>query len=177
MAESRQSRRGFLKIATTAMGGAIGAIIAFPLVRYVLFPVGRRVVTSGSDPVDVMNAAELKPGAPPVRVQIRASQVRDGWGAAADVPLGAAWVRKTAEGKVEALSSVCPHLGCAVDFDAEGGVFKCPCHRSAFAADGNKISGPSKRGLDPLPVKVGDDGRVKVTFIRYRTDIAEREPV
>lgn len=177
MAESQQSRRGFLKIATTAIGGAIGAIIAFPLVRYLLYPVGRRVVSSGGEPIDVMNEAELKPGAPPVRVQIRASEMRDGWGAAADIPLGAAWVRKTEEGAVEALSSICPHLGCAVDFDGESGVFKCPCHRSAFAADGNKLSGPSKRGLDPLPVEVDNDGRIKLTFIRYRTDIAEREPV
>jgi Rieske Fe-S protein len=76
---------------------------------------------------------------------------------------------------VQALSAVCPHLGCAVDFDTQAGVFKCPCHKSAFGLDGAKISGPSKRGLDPLPVRV-DDGRVKVTFIRFRSDIAEREP-
>jgi menaquinol-cytochrome c reductase iron-sulfur subunit len=176
MAESQQSRRGFLKIATTAIGGAIGAIVALPLVRYIFFPVGRQVVSSGSEPIDVLDEETLAPGAPPIRVQINARQMRDGWGVSDDVPMGAAWVRKTEDGQVEALSSVCPHLGCAVDFDAADGEFKCPCHRSSFALDGEKKSGPSKRGLDPLPVQV-ENGRVKLTFVRYRADIAEREPV
>jgi hypothetical protein len=61
-----------------------------------------------------------------------------------------------------------------VDYDAGENVFKCPCHRSAFAPDGRKLSGPSKRGLDPLPVE--DDGaRVKVTFVRYRPDVPRSE--
>ncbi|WP_045119156.1 ubiquinol-cytochrome c reductase iron-sulfur subunit [Haliangium ochraceum] len=151
-------------------------MVAVPLLRYLLFPVGREVVSSSSAPVDVLDAEALTPGAPPVRVQINASEMRNAWATAQDTPLGAAWVRKTDAGEVEALSSVCPHLGCAVDYDAQENVYKCPCHRSAFAPDGEKQSGPSKRGLDPLPVKV-EDGRVKITFIRYRTDIAEREPV
>lgn len=171
-----QSRRGFLKAATMALGGAIGALVAVPLVRYVLFPMGRDLVSSSKEPVDVLDASLLESGAPPLRVQINASRMRDAWGVSDDVPLGAAWVRKTESGEVQALSSTCPHLGCAIDFDARDGVFKCPCHKSAFSAGGEKISGPSKRGLDPLPVQV-ENGRVKITFVRYRTDIAEREPV
>jgi menaquinol-cytochrome c reductase iron-sulfur subunit len=158
-----------------AIGGAIGAVVAVPLVRYVLFPMGRDVVASGKEPIDVFDAGGLKPGAPPIRVQINAARMRDAWNVADEVPLGAAWVRKTESGEVQALSAVCPHLGCAVDFDSEAKVFKCPCHKSAFALNGEKMSGPSKRDLDPLPVQV-DDGRVKITFIRYRSDIAEREP-
>jgi menaquinol-cytochrome c reductase iron-sulfur subunit len=158
-----------------AIGGTIGAVVAVPLVRYVLFPMGREVVSSSKDPIDVLDAAGLKPGAPPIRVQVNAASMRNAWAVADDVPLGAVWVRKTESGEVQALSSVCPHLGCAVDFDAEAKVFKCPCHRSAFDVNGEKVSGPSKRGLDPLPVQV-DQGRVKVTFLRFRADIAEREP-
>lgn len=135
------------------------------------------MVSSGGDALQVLDAKTLEPGAPPIRVQIDASEVRDAWTVSEDVALGAAWVRKSEEGKVEALSSTCPHLGCAVDFDTEAGVFKCPCHKSAFAANGDKISGPSKRGLDPLPVEVDESGQVKIKFIRYRTDIADREPV
>ncbi len=176
VADQQQSRRSFLKVATMAIGGAIGAIVAIPLVRYLLFPVGRQVVSSADEAVDVMSAAVLEPGAAPVRVQIDADEMRNAWSVSDSVPLGAAWVRKNQNGDVEALSSTCPHLGCAVDFDNNENVFKCPCHRSAFSVDGAKITGPSKRGLDPLPVEV-DDGRVKIRFVRYRTDIAEREPV
>lgn len=159
-----------------ALGGAIGALVAVPLVRYVLFPMGRDLVSSSKEPVDVLDEAALRSGAPPVRVQINATRMRDAWGVSEDVPLGAAWVRKSEAGEVQALSSTCPHLGCAIDFDTQDKMFKCPCHRSAFAMDGEKISGPSKRGLDPLPVQV-ENGRIKITFLRYRPDIAEREPV
>ncbi|WP_428261569.1 ubiquinol-cytochrome c reductase iron-sulfur subunit [Haliangium sp.] len=165
-----------MKAATMALGGAIGAVVAVPLVRYLLFPVGRKVVTSGTGPVDLVGVDALQAGAPPVRLQVTASQIRDAWAVADDVALGAAWVRRTEAGEVEALSSVCPHLGCAVDFDPGEGVFKCPCHKSSFRMDGEKISGPSKRGLDPLPVAV-EEGRVKITFVRYRPDVPEREPV
>jgi menaquinol-cytochrome c reductase iron-sulfur subunit len=176
MAERQDSRRGFLKVATAAIGGAIGAVLAYPLVRYVLYPVGRRVVSDPGEPLDILSADALVPGAAPVRVGLAADQVRDAWVVADEVPLGAAWVRRTEDGEVQAFSSVCPHLGCAIEFSEGEGVYKCPCHRSAFGVDGERITGPSKRGLDPLPVRV-EDGRVKVTFVRFRPDIAEREPV
>jgi Rieske Fe-S protein len=176
MAESQDTRRGFLKIATVAIGGVMSAAVALPLIRYVLFPVRGKVVTAPDEPLDVLEVGALEPGAPPTRVQIVASNVRDGWAVADDVPLGAAWVRRTPSGDIQALSSMCPHLGCAVDFDRGAEMFKCPCHKSSFAPDGSKLSGPSKRGLDPLPVRV-EAGRVKITFVRYRPDVPEREPV
>lgn len=174
MSEPKQSRRRFLEVATVAMGGAIGAALSFPLVRYILFPVRRDIVSDPGTPLDVLSASTLKPGAPPVRVQLTANGVRNAWAVADEVALGAAWVRKTDKGQVQALSTSCPHLGCAVDFDAQQNTFTCPCHKSAFGVDGAKISGPSKRGLDPLPVIV-EDGRVKVTFVRYRPDVSREQ--
>lgn len=176
MAESQNSRRTFFKVATVAIGGVIGAVTAFPLLRYVLFPVRRRVVAEPGAPVDVLPEDALEPGAAPIRVEISTSDVRDAWSVSGEVPLGAAWVRKSDQGEITALSSSCPHLGCAIDFDGDDRVFKCPCHKSAFAIDGAKLSGPSKRGLDPLPVQV-EDGRIKIKFVRYRPDVAKREPV
>lgn len=170
--EKQPSRRRFLEIATVAMGGLVGAALAIPLVRYVLFPVRRHVVSHADKPIDVLPVDALTPGAPPMRVQLRADAVRDGWAVADNTPLGAAWVRKTESGAVEALSATCPHLGCAIDF--QGDVFTCPCHKSAFAVDGEKLSGPAKRGLDPLPVTV-EEGRVKIRFVRYRPDVPRSE--
>jgi menaquinol-cytochrome c reductase iron-sulfur subunit len=169
------SRRRFLKVATSAIGGAIGAVMAVPLVRYFLYPAGRKVVQSASEPVDVLPVSALKPGAPPQRVAISAASVRDAWTVSRNVPLGSAWVRRTAAGKVEAFSAVCPHLGCSVGWDQGSGTFRCPCHKSAFSADGTRIEGPAKRGLDPLPVKE-EEGRVKITFLRFRGDSPDREP-
>jgi Rieske Fe-S protein len=176
MESAGSPRRGFLKAVTLAIGGAIGAVLGVPLLRIVLYPLGRRTVTSAAEPIDVAAAAAVVAGAPPLRVSVIARSVRDAWAVTPDVPLGAAWLARAADGELFAFSAVCPHLGCAVDFDAKKGSFACPCHESAFSPGGDRLAGPAKRGLDPLPV-AEKDGRVLVTFKRYRTDVAEREEV
>jgi menaquinol-cytochrome c reductase iron-sulfur subunit len=80
------------------------------------------------------------------------------------------------DGALHAFSTVCPHLGCAVDYDPAAGKFKCPCHRSAFGLDGSVEAGPSPRPLDALEVKE-EDGLVAIRLVRYRQGIAQKEPV
>ncbi|MCB9950095.1 MAG: Rieske (2Fe-2S) protein [Planctomycetaceae bacterium] len=41
-----------------------------------------------------------------------------------------------------ALSSVCPHLGCKVHWEAANERFFCPCHNGAFNAQGAPTEGP-----------------------------------
>lgn len=56
-----------------------------------------------------------------------------------------------------ALSSVCPHLGCRVYWEAAHDRFFCPCHNGAFDRDGVAISGPPKsanQSLIRFPLKV-----------------------
>jgi Rieske Fe-S protein len=175
MGKESPDRRKFLKTATVAIGGVIGAVTAFPLVRYLLYPVGKKVVKSSGEPVDVIAVDQLPKGGPPVRVEIKAEEVTDAWSVTRDVALGAAYVRRDDAGKISVLSSVCPHLGCAVDYDEKGNKFLCPCHKSSFQLDGKKEHGPSKRGLDPLPHKE-KDGRLLVTWVQYKPDVPDREP-
>jgi len=167
-------RRRFLKIATCAVGGGIGASLVVPVVRYLVHPVGRRVVSAASEPIDAMAVSAIGPE--PVRVPLVARQVRDGWSTTTDVPLGAAWVHRDPDGKVVVQSSVCPHLGCAVAFNRAAGEFRCPCHDSAFAPSGERLRGPAERGLDELPSEQAGD-RLLVTWIRYRQGGSTREPV
>ncbi len=49
-----------------------------------------------------------------------------------------------------ALSSVCPHLGCAVHWEGNNNRFFCPCHNGAFDPEGNPIAGPVKDANQPL---------------------------
>ncbi len=63
----------------------------------------------------------------------------------------------------QVLSAICPHEGCEVAWDQNTNRFACPCHESFFASDGARISGPSPRGLDPLPVRV-QDGKLQVQY-------------
>lgn len=165
-----------MKIATVAIGGIIGAVMAVPLVRYLFYPVGRRVVSSSVEPVDVGSSSSIVAGAPPVRVAIRANSVRDAWSVATDVPLGAAWISRTQAGELVAFSSTCPHLGCAVDLSADKTKFQCPCHSSSFGLNGQKKGGPAKRQLDELAAS-DVDGRVMVIYKRFRADVSEREEV
>jgi Rieske Fe-S protein len=171
------TRRGFFKKATLALGGAIGVVMAVPLVRYVLHPVGRRMVSTPDAPIDIAAEADIIAGAAPVRLPIVASGVRDAWNTMQDVAVGSCWVSKDDKGAITAFTSVCPHLGCSVSYAEKTGDFRCPCHNSAFDRKGaKKDDGPAKRGLDPLKVTV-EGGRVKVTYQRFRNDIAQREPV
>jgi len=75
---------------------------------------------------------------------------------------------------VEALSAVCPHGGCLVRQQADA--FACPCHQGRFDSDGGRVEGPARRGLDPLPVRIGR-GRVQVRHRLFRGGISDREPV
>jgi Rieske Fe-S protein len=170
------SRRNFLRRVTLGLGGLVTAAILVPVARYLAFPVGRRTVRGGTEPIDVMAAEGLVRGAAPVKVELTASGVRDGWNVAEEARLGAVWLRRGEDGRVLALSSACPHLGCAIAYDRDRKVYACPCHRSAFALDGERQTGPAKRGLDPLPV-TEQGGRIYVRYLRYRPDVAGREPV
>jgi Rieske Fe-S protein len=174
MANDTTGRRRFLKLATCAIGGGVGVVVVAPALRLLADPAGKLTVTSPTAPLDV-GPDRLRVGAPPLKVDVIAPIVRDAWTASRNVVLGAAWVRRTAPDKLEALSATCPHLGCFVGWDAAAGNFLCPCHDSRFAIDGAKLTGPSERGLDPLPIAM-KDGRLQLTWLRFRGGSKTREP-
>jgi cytochrome b6-f complex iron-sulfur subunit len=56
-----------------------------------------------------------------------------------------------------ALSSVCPHLGCQVFWEAAKDRFFCPCHNGAFNASGKATAGPpaeANQSLTQYPTKI-----------------------
>jgi Rieske Fe-S protein len=55
---------------------------------------------------------------------------------------------RDAGGILHAMSSVCPHRGCDVEWNGKEKVWDCPCHGSRFAADGAVLRGPA---IQPLP--------------------------
>ena len=104
----------------------------------------------------------------PLRVEIAVTTQHDAWSVNENVRLGAAWLVRDAKNEIRCFSTTCPHLGCAIDFDAKLDKFKCPCHSSTFDKDGLKLSGPALRGMDPLKTEVDAQGRVLVRFARFK---------
>ena len=54
---------------------------------------------------------------------------------------------RTDEGQLIALSPVCSHAGCIVDWNAADHSWDCPCHGSRFAPDGEVLAGPAVHAL------------------------------
>ena len=70
---------------------------------------------------------------------------------------------KTKDEKVYALSRICTHEGCSVDFDLAENKLICPCHGATYEAlDGNIISGPTQKSLKKINVKIDGDNVLEV---------------
>ena len=70
---------------------------------------------------------------------------------------------KTKDEKVYALSRICTHEGCSVEFDLAQNKLICPCHGATYEApDGNVISGPTQRNLKKINVKIDGDNVLEV---------------
>ena len=65
-------------------------------------------------------------------------------------------------GSVTALSGVCTHLGCSVDWDGKRSQFACPCHGGRFDRTGKNVSGPPPRPLNNIQVRIDSDQTVYV---------------
>jgi cytochrome b6-f complex iron-sulfur subunit len=69
----------------------------------------------------------------------------------------AAVVVRKQDGGLVALSAVCPHLGCIVQWEKDRQDFLCPCHAGYFTPDGEVISGPPPRALAKIPFTITND--------------------
>src|SRR3990172_1113132 len=67
----------------------------------------------------------------------------------------------------------CPHLGCAVPWNASFngsevnfpgivGWFRCPCHGSTYSRAGIRVYGPAPRPMDTMALTVNSNGSVDV---------------
>jgi Rieske Fe-S protein len=147
----------------------------------------RREPLSGSagskSPFLRVGPLDLLPADGVPRLFVLSAERQDAWTRTEAEPVGRVYLsRKDIDGepRITAFTAACPHLGCAVDYRAAQNEFACPCHLAAFAADGSRLSGPSKRGLDPLAVELrAEDGGgtvIYVAFQKFRPAVEERTP-
>jgi cytochrome b6-f complex iron-sulfur subunit len=131
-----RSRRDFMANLVLGTGTALGlGSLAFRFLQYlypVVLPVKFIEVAAGSAseiPADGVRLVHLAEG--PVMLEKTGNEIR-------------------------ALSAVCTHLGCIIQWDAGGKKFICPCHRGMYDINGNVLSGPPPRPLEKIEVKLRD---------------------
>jgi menaquinol-cytochrome c reductase iron-sulfur subunit len=163
-----------LKALTAVIGGALAAVAVIPGLAFLAHPLRRRTISGGADPLKVASTDQLQVGKP-LRVSVIGPR-QDGWLRVDRFKLGACWLVRAPEGPVRAYSTVCPHLGCGVDWNEKGQTFDCPCHNSTFDLKGRCLGGPSPRDLDELEVVTTGD-EIKVRYQRFKLGHHRKEPV
>lgn len=62
-----------------------------------------------------------------------------------------------------AVSRICTHLGCRINYQADKQHIECPCHHSRFTIDGRRIEGPAEKNLPRYKVTAKQDGQGRRT--------------
>lgn len=151
MSKNRVSRRQFLNYTLTGVGGFMAAGMLMPMVRFAVDPVLQHKGESDFIPTKqkISEITEV-----PTRVDYTFEQV-DAW--YTSEVTGSAWVYKDENGEVVALSPVCKHLGCVVDWNSDESNpehFYCPCHGGLYTKDGTNVKGtPPIAPLDVFPIQ------------------------
>ena len=158
-----RGRRNFLFLLPLTIFGGLAATIVTAAYRFL------RPAKSTPEVLwnDVAPLAELK-GEKPIRYRI-AVEHQAAWA----ITLEEHFVYVLPQKGNQVLSSSCPHEGCSVDWDAQASQFFCPCHDSFFDTNGERLSGPAQRGLDPLPTRE-QNGTLQVRYQTYINNTQER---
>lgn len=57
------------------------------------------------------------------------------------------------QGKINAVSAICTHLGCIVNWNSAEKSWDCPCHGARFTCEGQIIQGPAVADLDKKTIE------------------------
>jgi menaquinol-cytochrome c reductase iron-sulfur subunit len=212
----RRSMLGIAAAAIGAVVGLVplaAALLVFldPLLRKNKKPLAYREGDGADNSlVRVATLDELPDDGVPRRFAVVADQI-DAWNYMPNQPIGAVWIRRLksaapdasdaendqGDGKkpkeaIQVFQATCPHAGCSVTYRPDaplpGGVYHCPCHNSAFTANGTKPNAqerkllgieqnPSPRDMDPLEYdqdRLDQRGEVWIRFVNFYTGVPER---
>lgn len=169
-----EDRRTALKVISGVFGCTAASAVGVPALRAVLSPVFTDTMSSPEGFVPIAALARVPDRGPPVRVTVVLAGVRDAWNVLPPSEVGAVWIQRRGE-SLTVHSTVCPHLGCGIDYDSAADAFVCPCHTSKFGRDGSVSGGPSPRPLDRLEARVAQ-GRIEIRYQRFKPGTPEQVP-
>jgi cytochrome b6-f complex iron-sulfur subunit len=126
-------RRSFLKAVLAFLGATSVASFLYPLSRYLAPPASTensRILLIAKREIPLGDAKEIVFNGVPAVI-----------------------VNRPGKGLI-AVSRVCTHLGCLVQYDKENKTLLCPCHAGVYDLEGNIVSGPPPKPLQKLPLRV-----------------------
>jgi cytochrome b6-f complex iron-sulfur subunit len=135
-----EGRRKFLGVCLAGATAAAAAAAAYPVFQYLAPRTGQL----GAD-----------------KLVFAASDIPEGEAKFFEYAGSSAVLVKTKKGDLIALSAVCTHLGCIVQWEKDQQDFLCPCHAGRYAANGSVVAGPPPRPLAKLPVSIAE-GKITV---------------
>lgn len=178
--QSAGSRRGFLG---SLIAWVLGLVALAPSLVSGLaaFLSPMRAKQKGGMLVRVTTLDNLPQDGTPRKFPIVAEK-RNGWTLSRE-PVGAVYLRRLPDGKIQALHVLCPHAGCAIEFRAapghpQGGEFFCPCHGARFDLDGRRldVNSRSPRDMDTLEAEHRNGHEVWVEFQNFQLGTAQKLP-
>jgi Rieske Fe-S protein len=145
-ADSRQNRRA---VVSWLLGGGVAASLAsffYPVIRFLNPPA---VSEASVNEVDAGKVQDLKPNTGKI------------------VKFGSkpALLVRINDTEWKALSAVCTHLNCTVQYRESHHDIWCACHNGTYNLNGQVISGPPPKPLEELAVQIRGDE----VFISRRT--------
>lgn len=161
---SQPTRRTFFEWLTYLIGAVAAVVVTLPFVGYVVGSRKRKVYwvrlgEVGKFPVDQ------------TRSEVFDNPYRQPW----DGVVGKTSVYVRYQGKDEqqkdqflVLAANCAHLGCAVEWFPQSGLFMCPCHGGVYHGTGERASGPPPRGLFHCVWRVRN-GQLEIQAPHYPT--------
>jgi Rieske Fe-S protein len=178
-------RRRFLKFVTVALGTLWAAFLG--TVGALFFIDGRNRTGRNGAFRTVARLADL-PEEVPYQVVIR-DRRRDAWTLHPNDLIGRVWLVRRKGDKVDAYTTVCPHLGCSINFEPAAGRFICPCHNGCWDLQARRITdaaelsrlgltkNPSPRDMDSLEVRRDptDPEMIQVDYRNFVVGIEEKK--
>ncbi len=170
-------RRGFFgKFAAVVIGGLV---MLFPFAAGLLvFADPLRRKAEGKRYLKVTALDSVPDDGVPRAFPVTSSRT-DAWTYYPSQPIGAVYLRRQ-KGKIlpVALQTTCPHAGCRVDFLPSDGLFRCPCHNSAFDLNGEiRQPSPSPRPMDQLACEIRSNQGVSEVWVEFQdfyTGVADK---
>lgn len=149
------TRRAMLFKLGLVFNGFVAAVLAAPIIRYLLGPAIQKRNAGYQSWVSLGALQQFPPGQTRLAT-FRNPVVSSLDGETADIPC---WVRNVDGHTFQVFAINCAHLGCPVRWFPQSNLFMCPCHGGAYYQDGSRASGPPERGLFLYSYKV-EDGKL-----------------